>query len=149
MSHEERNTVVSLITSLIINSYFLSRIWIMFHDGTSTAPNGLQIWAQTMLWVVPVAIVGTIVLTVLASIVTAILTGEKNPIFLVDERDRKFQLWALGATMAVMVAGFLTSMILLAAGYGGFVAFTVIYLGFALGDITGSLVKLGLYRCGV
>ena len=131
-----------------MNAWFLSRIWEMFHDGTSTAPDGLQIWAQTMLWVVPVAIGSTITLTILTRIAVAVLTGDRTRA-IVDERDLKFQFYGMGATMAMAVAGFLGSMVLLALGYGGFVAFTVLYLCFFLGDIAGSLVKLGLYRAGL
>lgn len=148
MSYEERNTVVTLISSLLVNAWFLNRIWIMYHDGTSTAPDGLQIWAQTMLWVVPVAIGSVIALTVLTNIVVGAISGETDR-GIVDERDRKFEFFGMGATMAFAVAGFLVSMILLALGYGGFVAFTVIYLSFFLGDIAGSLVKLGFYRAGI
>lgn len=147
MPSEQRNTIVSLITSLIVNSYFLWRIKAMFADGTSIAPDGLQIWAQTLLWVVPVSIVATIVLTVLASILHGIFTGETKGIFVKDERDRQFELWGLGATMALAVVGFLGSMALLALGYSPFIAFNALYLGFALGDIAGSVLKLAMYRC--
>ena len=148
MNSEERNVWVALVSSLIVNAYFLRRIWTMFQDGTSTAENGLQTWAQTVLWVVPAAIVMTIGLTVLASILQAAATGEATVTFLKDERDRQFELWGLGATMLLMVAGFLGSMVALAFGLSGFVAFNLIYLTFFLGDLAGNLVKLGLYRCG-
>ena len=148
MNSEERNTWVGLISSLAINAWFYSRIWAMFADGTSTAPDAMQIWARTVIWVVPVAIVSTIGLTVLVSIAHSVLSGEKTAIFLKDERDTKFELWGLGATMLLAVAGFLSAMVALALGYSGFIAFNLIFLGFSLGDIAGSLVKLGLYRCG-
>ena len=148
MNSEERNIWVALVSSLIVNSYFLRRIWTMFHDGTSTAPDGLQIWAQTMLWVVPAAILMTIGLTIVAAILQAMVTGDEKVVFLKDERDRKFELFGLGATMALMVAGFLGSMVALAFGQSGFLAFTLIYLTFFLGDLAGNLVKIGLYRCG-
>jgi len=146
MSSEHRNTWVGLISSLLVNSYFLWRIWGMFHDGTSTAPDGLQIWAQTVLWVVPVSIGLTIVLTILANITVSIFAGGTKPVFLTDERDRQFEYLGLGATLLFMIAGFLLAMVLLAAGYGGFTAFNVIYLAMALGDLAGNLLKLILYQ---
>ena len=149
MPSEERNTWVSLFSSLIVNAWFFRLIWVMFGDGTSTAPDALQLWARTVVWVVPVSIVSTIMLTIVASIVQGIVTGEKSVIFLKDERDTKFGLWGLGATMLLAVVGFLSAMAALALGYSGFIAFNLIYLGFCLGDLAGSLVKLGLYRCGI
>lgn len=148
MNSEERNTWVGLFSSLIVNAWFYNRIWAMFTDGTSTAPDALQIWARTVIWVVPVAILSTIGLTILVSIVHGMVSGEKTVVFLKDERDAKFELWGLGATMVLAVAGFLSAMLALALGFSGFVAFNLIYLGFSLGDVAGSLVKLGLYRCG-
>ena len=147
MPSEQRNTIVGLITSLIVNGYFFWRIKGMFADGTSEAADGLQIWAQTVLWVVPVSIVATIALTILASILHGILAGETKGIFVKDERDRQFEFLGMGATMAMAVAGFLGSMVLLALGYSPFIAFNLIYLSFALGDVAGNLLKLALYRC--
>ncbi len=77
MNSEERNTWVALISSLIVNAWFYRLIWIMFHDGTSLAPDGMQIWARAIIWVIPVSIVSTIVLTILFSILHAIITGEQ------------------------------------------------------------------------
>lgn len=147
MNSEERNVWVALVSSLIVNAYFANRIWGMFQGGTAAAPDGLQIWAQAILWVVPAAIIVTIALTVLAAIVQAMVTGDERVIFLKDERDRQFELWGMGATMAMAIAGFLGSMTLLALGYSPFIAFNVIYLSFALGDLVGSVLKLAMYQC--
>ena len=148
MNSEERNVWVALVSSLIVNAYFANRIWGMFQDGTATAPDGLQVWARTILWVIPAAIIATIALAVFAAILQAMLTGDERVIFLKDERDRQFELWGLGATMLFMVFGFFGSMICLALGTSAFVAFNLVYLTFFLGDLAGNLVKLGLYRCG-
>ena len=146
MNPEERNTWAALVGSLLVNAFFASRIWAMFHDGTATAPDALQIWARTMLWVVPAAIVVTIALTVLAAVLQAAITGDDRVIFLKDERDQKFELLGMGATMFCVIFGFFGAMIGLALGITGFTAFNLIYLSLFIGDIFGNLVKLGLYR---
>ena len=146
MNSEERNVWAALISSLIVNPYFFHRIWIMFTDGTSTAPDGLQIWAATIIWAIPVSILATIALTILGGIALGIMTGEKAALFLKDERDRLFQLWGLGVTMIATVTGFVTAVSCLALGYSGFLAFTLVYLGCAIGDMAGNSVKLLLYR---
>ena len=148
MNSEERNTWIALVSSLIVNGYFASRIWTMFHDGTATAPEGLQIWARTMLWVVPAAIAVIVGLTVLAAVLQAAITGEDRVIFLKDERDRQFEFFGMGATMFCVIFGFFGAMIGLALGLSGFTAFNLIYLSLFLGDVFGNLVKLGLYRSG-
>ena len=148
MPSEERNTWASLAASLMVNLYFLRRILAMFSDGTSTAPDAMQLWARTVIWVVPISIVATVTLIVVASVVHTALSGEKQAVFLKDERDGKFELWGMGAMMLLVVLGFLAALSALALGYSGFIAFNLIYAGFALGDIAGNLVRLGLYRSG-
>jgi hypothetical protein len=148
MPAEERNTWVSLAVSLMVNAYFLNRILAMVADGSSTGPDALQHWARVVIWVVPVSIVATIVATILFSILQGILSGDGRVSTLKDERDRKFEFLGLGATMLLAIAGFLGAMAALALGYSGFIAFNLIYFGFALGDVLGSVLKLILYRTG-
>jgi hypothetical protein len=146
MNSEERNIWAALISGLMVNAYFFHRLWTMFHDGASLAPDGLQIWARMIIWAIPASIVATITLTILLSIGAGIVTGEKPGPAIKDERDRLFQLWGLGVTMAATVVGFITAVGLLALGQSGFLAFTCVYLGCALGDMAGNALKLLLYR---
>ena len=148
MNSEERMTWTNLFSGLLINGWFYYLIWGMFHDGTSTAPDALQIWARTVIWVIPASIGSIIALTILSTVIHAILAGGKTPAFLKDERDTKFEMWGMGAMMLFTVAGFLAAMSVLALGYSGFIAFNLIYLGFSLGDLASNLLKLTLYRTG-
>ncbi len=147
MNAGERNTWVSLCASLTVNAWFGHLVWAMYQSGTHLAPDGLQIWARSMLWVIPVSIVANIGLTILASIVEGAVTGQPRILFLKDERDRNFELHGMGAMILMVVMAFLGAMIWLAFGGSAFNAFNLIYLGFFLGDVCNSLVKLGLYRC--
>jgi hypothetical protein len=146
MNSEHRNIWAALLSGLIVNAYFFHRIWGMFGDGTSIAPDAMQIWARTIIWAIPAAIVATIAMTILVSIATGIVTGETSTPTLKDERDRLFQLWGLGVTMAFTVVGFVTAVFCLAFGQSGFLAFNFVYLGCALGDMAGNSLKLVLYR---
>ena len=146
MNSEERNIWAALLSGLIVNAWFFHRIWLMFSDGTSTAPDAMQIWARTIIWAIPAAIVATIALTILVSIAAAMVTGEKSIPTLKDERDRLFQLWGLGVTMAFTVLGFVSAVVVLAFGHSGFLAFNLVYLGCAIGDMAGNTLKLVLYR---
>lgn len=146
MSHEERNTLASALTALLVNGYFLWRVQQMFADGTSIAPDGLMIWARVMIWIIPVSIIASIAMIILASILWAIFTGEGKPRFLVDERDRDIQMKGMGATMLVATAGFLASIAALAWGLSPFIAFNIGFASFAVGSPAGDAVKLCFYR---
>ena len=148
MSSDERNTYVSLISSLLINAYMIWRLVEMFGAGTLSGPDALQIWARMVLWVIGAAIVLTIVLTILFNIVFAIATGEKSPQFLSDERDRVFEVRGMGATTLVMIFGFIGAIVALALGQTPLFAFIQLYFSLALGSLAGDLVKLASYRHG-
>ncbi len=146
MSHEERNTIVGVISNLLVNSYFIWRVHMMFVDGTSVAPDGVMIWAREVIWVIPGGIILTIVMVILANILWAIFTGETKPSFLVDERDRGIQINGMATTMVVTVLGFLASIAALAYGISNFIAFNIVFFSLALGSLSGDLSKLWLYR---
>ncbi len=144
MSHEQRITIVSLISSLLINSYLVWVVQAMFVDGTSTAPDGVVIWARAVL----VGIVIAVAVIVTALIMITIVNRNAKHSFLVDERDKSIQVNGMGMTMFVTVIGFLTSIAALAYGTSAFIVFNIIYFSFALGSIAGDLIKLMQYRQG-
>ena len=146
MPSEERNTWISLLATLLVNSWFGAQIWAMYHDGTSTAPDGLQTWAQTMLWVIPASILAHIALHILTAIFLNATQGEGAARSLKDERDLQFENHGRGAMVLFVVLGFLGAMIGLAWGVSAFNAFNIIYLSFFLGDVANSLVRIGCYR---
>lgn len=148
MSHEERNNIVAILVNLATNAYVITRLRSLWSTGAFDGPDALMIWARAILWVVPIAIGGTIVLTILANILFAIATLDENPDFTVDERDRMFQLRGMAVTMVVASFGFLGCLVALAVGWEALIVFTLLYVAFSAGDLIGNLVKLVSYRIG-
>lgn len=146
MNSEERSTWISLFASLLVNAWFAAQVWRMYGDGTASAPDGLQTWAQTMLWVIPASILAHIALHILSAIVLTATQGEDAAKPLKDERDLAFENHGRGAMVLCTVVGILGAMAALAWGVAPFHAFNLIYLFFFLGDVANSLVRLGLYR---
>lgn len=146
MPSEERSTWISLLATLLVNAWFATQVWAMYGNGTATAPDGLQTWAQTMLWVIPASILAHIVLHILTSIYLTATEGEGAARSLKDERDLAFENHGRGAMVLCTVVGILGAMITLAWGVSPFHAFNLIYLFFFLGDLANSLVRLALYR---
>lgn len=146
MSHEERNNIVAIFVNLLTNAYVITRLHARWSAGAFDGPDGLMIWARTVLWVIPIAIVGTIVLTILANIVFAIVTRDEDPDVTVDERDKLFQMRGMAVTMVVASFGYVAALIALALGWDAIVVFTLIYAAFSAGDLIGNTVKLVSYR---
>ncbi len=148
MSHEERNTIVAIIANLVVVIFWGSRIWGMYGDGVFDGPDGLMEWARTVLWMIPTSIAVTIIATILFNIFFAIATRDGDPDFTVDERDRSIGIKGLRVTIVIASAGFIAGLIGLAVGWTPFTVLNIILVGFALGDLLGSLTRLTLYRMG-
>lgn len=148
MTYGGRNTIVALFTNLGVMGFFSWRLWLLHQDGALDGPEGLAVWAKNALWIIPASVVATILLSIVFNVLFAVVTREEKPSFVVDERDEAFRIKALMATIVVASAGFILALVALAVGREALVAFNIILAAFALGDLSGSLVKLYLYRRG-
>jgi hypothetical protein len=148
MTHEERTSIVGLFTNLGVNGFFAWRLWSLHEEGAFAGPDGLARWAQNVLWIIPASIVVAIVLTIAFTIVFAIATRSENPSTVVDERDKAFRIRAMMTTMVVAGGGFILALVALAFGWEALIVFNLIFAAFALGDLSGNVLKLILYRRG-
>lgn len=149
MTHEERNNLVAIFVSLCVLGYISLRIWTQYHDGVFDQPDALKIWARTVLWAIPLSIVAMIIALILFTILHAIITRNPKPSFIVDERDNYIGRRGMMVTMFVSSGGFMVALICLALGWSAFAVFNVIFYSFGVGDLSGNLTKLYLWRRGV
>ncbi len=149
MSFEERNSVSGILISLISWGMMLTVISRRHELGLFDGPDGLMIWARTVLVLIGVSIAIGIVLTVLVTIGYAILSGEEKPLFLTDERDGQIGLRGLQVTLAVMSVGLIGGIAVLAYGWSILLVLNIILGACALGDLAGTLTKVVLYRRGL
>lgn len=148
MTYEEKNTWVSLAVSIVVLGYIILRLLGLQGEGAFDGDDALVVWAQTVLWAIPLSIAGVIIGSIIFSIGYAIATQESNPSFVVDERDKGIGKRALSTAIFVASAGFILALVALAFGWQPLIALNVIFFGFAAGDFIGNLVKLWSYRQG-
>lgn len=146
MSHEERNTLASLVAGLLVNGYVILKLSNMFADGRLDGPDALAVWARAMLWVIPVGIIVVIICVILANILFAIITNDPNPEMLVDERDRAIQNIGLRFTAVGTSIGFIGGLIALAMGTAPLYVLIGMFFSFSLGDLAGNFAKMVKYR---
>ncbi len=149
MSFEERNTVAGILISLISWGLMISVIMGRHRAGVYDGADGLMLWARSVLWLILISIGIGIALTILFNIGYAVITGDKKPIFLKDERDDQIGLRGLQVTLAVLSAGIIGAIIALAFGIRILFVLNMILAACALGDMAGTLTKLALYRQGL
>lgn len=148
MSKEDRDAIISIVMNLGVNGWMLLKLRAMSQAGAFDGADALQVWARTVIWIVPASIVVMIVLTILWAIVAGIMNPDDATSELVDERDRMFRIRGMAVTMVVGSFGFVAAIGALAWGWSAVAGFTLIYVGFTIGDLAGNLVKFASYRIG-
>ena len=143
MSNQERATVVALITNLLVNTYAIVRVSQLYTGGALVAEDAVMVWAQAVVWVIPAAILLTIVL----NIAFRMADKERGP-QVVDERDQKFRLRGMVAMIVFVCLGYTAMLTTLAIGWPTILALNILFFATAFGDLVGNVVRLGSYRIG-
>ena len=149
MSFEERNAVSGILVCLISWGIMLSVLLQKSAAGLFEGSAGLMHWAQAVLWLILIGIAVAIVMTILFNIAYAIISGEKKPDFLRDERDTLIGLRGIQATLSVITIGIIGAIIALALGTSILVFLNMILTACALSSLASDVTKLVLYRRGV
>ncbi len=112
MVYQDRNNIVSIVVGLAVNFYIISRLIDLNAAGAFDAPDAVNVWARTVVWVIPIAIAATIAGTIIFNIGYAIATGNENPSFVVDERDKNFETRGHVAVMIFAAFGIVAAIII-------------------------------------
>ena len=150
MSFQQRNITVSLVTFILILGFYLIRIFQMFQSDGFTSTNIFRLWGITIV----LAIVATIVFTILAHVGSAIFqvikTGDENPKIedIQDERDKLIDLRGTQITYLASSLGVLVAMLTFVFGQPPLVMFSLLVFFGLLAQIIGDISRLMLYRRG-
>jgi hypothetical protein len=142
MSFEERNSLIGIVTDLLVISLFVWQITAQTAAGAFDGPDAYSAWARLVLTMIVVSIA----VTILINIALGLITGQKMPPHLVDERDRQIRLRGAQVTLLLTSGVFLGGVALLALNFSLFAVLNVMLSAFAVGTVTGSFTKLALQR---
>ena len=146
MSFEERNTFIAILTDLLVIGLFVWQITTRAATGAFDGPDGFAAWARLVLIMTAVSILASIALTVFIHIALRLITGQRMPPHLVDERDQLIRLRGAQVTLFLASGIFLGGVALLAFGFSLFAALNVMLAAFAIGTLTGTLTRFALQR---
>lgn len=150
MSFQQRNITVSLVTFILILGFYLTRIYQLLQTDSFISTNIFRLWGI----IVVLAIIATIVFTILAHVGSAVFqvikTGDENPKIedIQDERDRLIDLRGTQVTYIVSSLGVLTAMLTFVFGQPPLVMFSLLIFSGLLAQIIGDISRLVLYRRG-
>lgn len=146
-SYQERKTISLMITSTLIT---LGYVWYVYHYQIGETPItdlALSFWAKTILWLLPVAIVGRIIFFILFVIFNAIISRkpEKDT---TDERDKLIELKVSRISSSIFLLGFFIGIGVLAFEYPTYLMFLIVVAFGFIGEQIGYLFQLRYYRRG-
>jgi hypothetical protein len=150
MSFQERNIAVSFVNFTLILGYYLIRVIQMIQGGIFNSTNVFRLWGITIL----LAIVVTIVLTILAQIGSGILHSiqtreEPNIRDIQDERDQLIDLRGTKITYLISSIGVFLSMLTFVLGQPALVMFSLLVFFGLVAQIVGDISRLVLYQRGL
>ncbi|TJY39594.1 hypothetical protein E5161_18650 [Cohnella pontilimi] len=147
MTYQEKKSIVSLISTILIFVAYCLYKYPQFPEGGLDSTETFRYWGSFVLVLMLVSIIAHIVISIVFNIVFRITTGEKEPTF-ADELDKLIELKANRISFFVFILGFLLAMGSLVIDKPSQVMFMILIASGFLSDVTGSVTKLYHYRKG-
>jgi len=150
MSHEEKNTILQIFIGAAINIWLILEIRQLYSNGLMDGPAAIQTWAETVFWIIIIAIVAGIGLTVIGTVIFSaiekVILGEADYNFISDERDKAIASTGDKITLSIIGAGFFVLILGLKFGYEPIDCLILLMFCFSLGGLAGEVAKLARYR---
>ncbi|TFC07100.1 hypothetical protein E3O42_01125 [Cryobacterium adonitolivorans] len=138
MAHEEQRAWIMAGVTIIAYGIYLG--WVL--GGAHGEPLAEVPYAAAMLWTIGGAIVGSILLNIVAAILSPRDATAK------DQRDTEIHRTSQYIGQSFVILGAVLAMLFALAEVGFFWIANVIYLGFMLSALLGSVAKIVAYRRG-
>lgn len=147
MGHQEKQSIVSIIGSIVVMGFYSMYVYRNYIAGDLEILNDFQFWGRSFLFLIPIAIVTQIVIHIVFAIANRIITREDIPGFS-DERDKLIELKAIRISHWIFIFGFMTSMGSLALGMKPYAMFLILISSGFLASIASEVAKIVYYRKG-
>ncbi|UWZ40513.1 hypothetical protein Drose_21900 [Dactylosporangium roseum] len=136
MTHEEKRAWIMLLVSVVAYAVYLTVVLGRAGGGALTAVS----YAGPLLWTVGGAILTSIVVEIAMGVVNPRASRAK------DERDKEIGRLGDHVGQSFVVIGAVSAMLMALADWDRFWIANVIYLGFVLSAVLGSVTKVIVYR---
>jgi len=147
MPSQERQTIVSLLTTLLLAAIFFVYVLPRYPAGNPYSAAVFHFWGVAVVMLIAVSIVANIAMSIVFSIVYSMATHEKAASF-TDERDKFIEARAFRNAVYVFTCGFLLAMGSLVLDLPPSVMFIVLMGSGFVAVMVGYISQLYLYRKG-
>lgn len=147
MSTKEKQTIVTLISSILIIGFYSLYVYYNYLKEDWTLINDFKFWGTSFLIMIPVAIVAQIIIHIIFAIFNKIVTNEDMET-MSDERDKLIELKTIRISHWIFTAGFLAAMSTQAMGMEPWTMFVTLIASGFLGAVISESAKIYFYRRG-
>jgi hypothetical protein len=165
MSYQEKRTIVSIITGVIILAAYIIYSYGRYQTGTISSDD-LKVWAGIILIFIGIGVISTIIIQIIFHILLSISiaiqenmkTGkcddkeiEKtiNAQMLTDEMDKLIELKSMKVGFVIAGIGFVIALTTQLLNYPAAVLLNVMFISFSVGSIFEGLTQIYYYRRGI
>ena len=148
MSYQERQSLVSLISTILVFVLYSAFMAQRYPDAGEYSPEVFRFWGAFILILIPVSIVTQIILHIVFSIINAIATREEESL-IVDERDKLIELKATRSGLYVFAVGVLLAMGSLVINMPPSAMFIILIIAGMLSSVISDALQLVSYRRGL
>jgi hypothetical protein len=165
MSYQERRTVVSLLSGILVIVAYCIYAFGRYQSGAVDAGD-LKFWASTILIFIGIGIVASIIIQIVFHILMSIAIAVKQKMqdeayddkeieksiaaeMVEDEMDKLIGLKSMRVGFVIAGIGFVAALISLVLDYSAVVMLNILFLSFSGGAILEGAAQLYFYRRGV
>ena len=142
MNYQEKNNLVSLISTVVIFGFYFFNIYRIYQAGV---PDMAAMFATIGLWV-PVTVL-IVIVHIVFNVINAIAMNQAD-VPPADERDKMIELKATRNSHYLFIIGFFAAMTLLFFSTSPFIIFNVLIFAFIASEVFGYGSQLYYYRRG-
>ncbi len=146
MSYQERRSIASLISTLIIGGAYLA--YVLQRYQAEPPVDELHFWASAILIMIPVYMVLKIITIIVFIIINTIATQAQEP-DITDERDKLIELKSVRSSYYTFMLGFLLAMLTAVLSMPVSTMFIVFIVSLLAAMILYDISQFFFYRRGV
>ena len=147
MSYQERQSIVSLLSTVLITAGYSAYMLQRYPAADAYSPEVFRFWGTYFLILIPVSIVAKIIVHIVFSILNTIATREDEP-SVTDERDKLIELKAAQLSLYVFSLGVVLAMGSLAVDQLPAVMFALLIGAGIASEMVFDVTQFLLYRRG-
>lgn len=165
MSYQEKKTIISIVTGMIILAAYCIYAYIKLNSGVVDAGD-IRFWAIRILVFIGIGIVVNIIMMIFFHILLSISVAVKKAVheeqcndkeieeivgneMVEDEMDRLIGLKSMRISFAIAGIGFLLGLLSLILNYSAATMLNILFLSFSIGSLFEGFSQLYYYRRGI